>query len=161
MRVNALPINDSFKYDYQGKMNPFHDAGNVQPTGLDSKDSEKCQTCAERKYVDGSNEMNVSFKAPGHISPEASKAMVSAHEQEHVSNARAEGSKANKELVSSSVRIKMARCPECGVSYAAGGETTTVMRTTIPRYNGNNPYSQRQKAIDADRLAGRNFNTEQ
>ena len=88
----------------------------------------ECQTCKNRKYQDGSDEM-VSFKSPAHISPEASFAMVSAHEQEHVSNAVAEGSKENKELVSATVSLKMAVCPECGRTYVAGGVTSTKMRT--------------------------------
>ncbi len=160
MRVSAFSLNDSFNYD--SRVN--------SPTGLGNKELQninvamdgqgECQTCANRKYVDGSNDMNVSFKAPGYISPGASVAQVSSHEQEHVSNARAEGSKENKELVSASVSIKMARCPECGVSYAAGGVTTTVIRTTTPNYDTNNPYARRQKAIDGQRLAGANIEAE-
>ena len=48
---------------------------------------EECQTCKNRKYQDGSNESDVSFKAPGHISPQSSAAAVRAHEQMHVTNA--------------------------------------------------------------------------
>ena len=44
----------------------------------------ECQACKERKYQDGSNDPGVSFKAPGHISPESSAAVVMSHEQEHV-----------------------------------------------------------------------------
>ena len=46
----------------------------------------QCETCKERKYQDGSDEM-VSFKSAAHISPEASASRVMAHEMEHVSNA--------------------------------------------------------------------------
>ena len=60
----------------------------------------ECQTCKERKYVDGSDEGNVSFKAPGHIAPEASAGVVMAHEKEHVANAKREGNKPGNELVS-------------------------------------------------------------
>lgn len=170
MKMSAISFNDSFSYKdtmkLQNSMNEnaigteTNDVRRLEQAGKDVAGiggHEECQTCANRKYVDGSNEMDVSFKAPGHISPESSKAQVSAHEQMHVANARAEGSKENKELVSASVRIKMARCPECGVSYAAGGETTTVIRTTTPNYDANNPYAQRQKAIDGQRLAGANI----
>ena len=38
----------------------------------------ECQTCKERKYQDGSDEM-VSFKSAAHISPEASASTVRAH----------------------------------------------------------------------------------
>lgn len=81
----------------------------------------ECQTCAKRKYVDGSNEFNVSFKAPGHISPEDSAAKVMAHEQQHVANAIAEGSKPNKELISATVSLHTSVCPECGRTYVSGG----------------------------------------
>lgn len=48
--------------------------------------SEECQTCKNRKYQDGSDEM-VSFKSAAHISPQAAAGRVRAHEGEHVSNA--------------------------------------------------------------------------
>ena len=41
--------------------------------------SEECQTCKNRKYQDGSDEM-VSFKSAAHISPESAAARVRAHE---------------------------------------------------------------------------------
>ena len=44
------------------------------------------ETCKNRKYQDGSDEM-VSFKSAAHITPEAAATRVRAHEQEHVSNA--------------------------------------------------------------------------
>lgn len=113
--------------------------------------SSQCQACSERKYVDGSNEGNVSFKSPGHISPEASKAVVSAHEQEHVSNARAEGTKENATLVSASVTLKAAICPECGTSYISGGTTTTQVK-----YEESNPYNQARKTIEGSFLKGQN-----
>lgn len=89
---------------------------------------EECETCANRTYVDGSNESDVSFKTPGHISPEASAAVVSAHEYEHVRNAMQEDKKSDAELVSVSVSLKTAVCPECGTTYVAGGKTRTLMR---------------------------------
>lgn len=46
----------------------------------------ECETCKNRKYKDGSDEM-VSFKSAAHISPESAMTKVKAHEQEHVSNA--------------------------------------------------------------------------
>ena len=99
---------------------------------FDSKDNdertEECETCENRTYVDGSNESDVSFKTPGHISPEASAAKVSAHEYEHVRNAMQEDKKEDVELVSVSVSLKTAICPECGKTYVSGGETRTTMR---------------------------------
>lgn len=113
--------------------------------------SSECMTCKNRKYVDGSDEGNVSFKAPGHISPGNSAAAVSAHEQEHVANARREGSKDNAELVSATVRLKLAVCPECGTSYVAGGVTSTTIK-----YSEENPYEQNRKGIEGDALRGNN-----
>lgn len=147
---NAVPVN------------PVSQAGRVRrgsegTEGVDAgKKVEKgeCQTCKNRKYVDGSNESDVSFKTPSHIAPERSGAAVMAHEREHVANAIAEGSKPNKQLVSSSVTLHTAVCPECGRVYVAGGVTHTTMRTTQP---SSNPYEQRQRDMNRSLLAGMNF----
>ena len=40
---------------------------------------EECETCANRKYQDGSDEGNVSFKTASHVSPESAGARVRAH----------------------------------------------------------------------------------
>lgn len=101
-------------------------------------DGSECQTCKNRKYQDGSNEANVSFKTPGHIAPENSASVVAAHEREHVNNALHEDKEKGKKLLSSSVRTYTAVCPECGRTYTAGGETRTVMRTTVEH----KPYEQ-------------------
>ena len=74
----------------------------------------ECETCKNRKYQDGSDEM-VSFKAPGHISPQASASAVMSHEQEHVSNAYDEASRKNGEVVQASVSLQTA-----GHTYLAG-----------------------------------------
>lgn len=110
----------------------------------------ECQTCKERKYVDGSNEGNVSFKAPGHIAPEASASVVMSHEKEHVANARREGNKPGNELISATVSLKTAVCPECGCSYVAGGTTRTLIKY------GNSDYDKNKKAADLDALLGAN-----
>lgn len=111
----------------------------------------ECETCKNRKYQDGSDEM-VSFKSPANISPEASVSKVRAHEQEHVSNAYAKAAKGNGKVMQASVQIKMAICPECGTSYAEGGLTTTKIQ--YPKDN----YSQNKKSYDAAGLVGANFN---
>lgn len=108
----------------------------------------ECQTCKNRKYQDGSDEM-VSFKTPGKISPGESYAKVMSHEQEHVANAVAEGNKADKDLISATVSLKTAICPECGRSYIAGGTTRTIMKTY-----GDDPYSQNQKAFEKEAATG-------
>jgi hypothetical protein len=115
------------------------------------KSSEECQTCKNRKYKDGSNEM-VSYKSAQHISPESAAARVRAHEQEHVSNAYSKASLKGGQVIQSSVSIKTAICPECGRSYVAGGTTSTQ----IKYYNEENPYQQDLKATDYDKYAGMN-----
>jgi rRNA maturation protein Nop10 len=111
-----------------------------------------CQTCKSRTYVDGSDEGNVSFKSPAHISPEASYAKVTSHEQEHVANAIRKGSEPGAKLISASVTLKTDICPECGKSYIAGGETFTQIK-----YNVNNPYEKSRKSLDESMLKGMNF----
>lgn len=131
--------NTNYQSQVTGKT-ATEDASKVQP--------EECQTCKNRKYKDGSDEM-VSFKSPGHISPEESYSKVMGHEQEHVSNAVAEGRKENKELVSVSVSLQTAICPECGDSYVSGGTTSTVMKT----YK-DDPYSQNRKSYEQEAMKG-------
>lgn len=102
----------------------------------------ECETCKNRTYVDGSNENDVSFKSPGHIAPESAASRVRAHEYEHVRNAYQEDKEKGKELVSVSVSLKTAICPECGKTYVAGGETRTTMRSGVEE----NPYAKQQEA---------------
>lgn len=108
----------------------------------------ECQTCKERKYIDGSDE-NVSFKAAAHISPEAAGGAVRAHEGEHVSNAYTKAAQNNGTVVNASVSIHTSVCPECGRTYVSGGTTNTTIR-----YNESNPYGQNQKSLDAASLIG-------
>ena len=86
----------------------------------------ECQTCAERKYQDGSDDPGVSFKTAAHISPEASAATVRGHEMEHVTRNQAKAAREGKEVVSQSVTLSTAICPECGTVYTSGGTTRTV-----------------------------------
>jgi hypothetical protein len=113
----------------------------------------ECQTCASRTYQDGSNESDVSFQTPGHISPDASAGTVAAHEGQHVANAKAEANKPGVKLVSANVRLETAICPECGRSYVSGGTTTTQMKYSNPE----NPYSQNTRSADAAILPGANL----
>lgn len=115
---------------------------------------EECQTCSERKYQDGSNEM-VSFKAPAHVSPNAAASAVRAHEQEHVNNAYSSAAAENGKVLSADVSIQTAICPECGRSYVSGGTT----RTQIKYYNESNPYQQDLKNTDGLKYRGNNVNT--
>ncbi|MEE8836140.1 MAG: hypothetical protein SOH80_04090 [Eubacteriales bacterium] len=84
----------------------------------------ECETCKERKYKDGSDEM-VSYKTATHISPSEAPARVMAHEGEHVANAYKKAEQHNGKVLSVSVSIHTAVCPECGRVYVSGGETRT------------------------------------
>lgn len=119
---------------------------------VDGKDdkSKECQTCKNRKYMDGSDEMNVSFKSAAHVSPEAASAAVRAHEGQHVSNAYNKASESDGKVISASVRIQTSVCPECGRSYVSGGVTSTQ----IKYYNESNPYQQDLKAADGIKARG-------
>lgn len=124
-------------------------AGKVQETG-----KTECQTCKERKYQDGSDEM-VSFKAAAHISPESSASRVRAHEQEHVSNAFKKAAKEDGKVLQASVRLQTAICPECGRSYVAGGTTTTKIQ-----YPNDTPYDKNNKALQAEAFKGNHVDEE-
>lgn len=112
----------------------------------------ECETCSNRKYQDGSDEM-VSYKAAAHISPEASAARVRAHEQEHVNNAYEKAAKSGGKVLAANVTLKTAVCPECGRSYVAGGTTSTQIRYG----DESNPYQKNKKAADAAGVVGMNL----
>ncbi|NTV78946.1 MAG: hypothetical protein HGA25_07420 [Clostridiales bacterium] len=139
--------------DSTGKISPASDESQEKKAGRTSSPAD-CQTCKERKYQDGSDEM-VSFKSASHISPEASMGRVMAHEQEHVANAYSKAAQKDGEVVSANVSLKSAICPECGRSYISGGETRTQIKYT----NESNPYQQDKKALDSLSLTGMNINT--
>lgn len=139
-RRNAYEIMNSLTPRNAEHLNPALEFMTKSPFSS----TEECETCANRTYVDGSDESDVSFKTPGHISPEASAAKVSAHEYEHVRNAMQEDKKEDAELVSVSVSLKTAICPECGKTYVSGGETRTTMRYG----EETNPYQKQQQAYN-------------
>ncbi len=95
----------------------------------------------------------VSFKSPSHVSPERAASAVRAHEQEHVSNAYKKAARENGKVLSASVSIRTAVCPECGRTYVSGGTT----RTQIKYYNEDNPYQKGLKIADQARYAGMNL----
>jgi ribosomal protein L32 len=86
----------------------------------------ECQTCKNRKYVDGSSDPSVSYQSPTHISPEQSASKVMAHEREHVTNEQSKAQKEDRKVVSQTVSLSTAICPECGKVYVSGGVTRTV-----------------------------------
>lgn len=114
----------------------------------------ECETCKNRKYQDGSDEGDVSFKAAAHIDPKAAAARVRGHEQEHVSNAYQKAEKNNGKVVSCNVSIHTDICPECGRTYVSGGTTATQIRYR----NEENPYQREMKSSDAaNKYRGMNF----
>jgi hypothetical protein len=135
--------------DNKPVINPGEDT-TVSP-GRKSSPAE-CETCKNRKYQDGSDEM-VSYKSASHISPESSASAVRAHEQEHVSNAYKKASEGDGKVISANVSIQTAVCPECGRVYTAGGTTTT--KISYP--NESNPYQQNRKSADAVSVIGQNL----
>lgn len=111
----------------------------------------ECETCKNRKYQDGSDEM-VSFKTAQHISPTEAGARVRAHEQEHVSNAYSKAAEKGGKVLQASVAIHTAICPECGRTYVSGGLTTTRIK-----YNNQNPYDRARKLQDSTKVGGKHF----
>ena len=92
--------------------------GKTEPT--------ECETCKRRQYQDGSDDPGVSFKTATHISPEQAGAAVRGHEQEHVTREQAKAERDGRKVISQSVSIHTAVCPECGRVYVSGGTTRTV-----------------------------------
>lgn len=102
-----------------------------------------CDTCNNRSYQDQSTDAGVSFKAPTKLDPSQAASAVMAHEQEHVSAAKAEAQQEGNEIVSQTVVLHSGICPECGISYVAGGTTTTVTAS-----KQKNPFNQTGQIMD-------------
>ncbi len=155
------PTNYGYTSPYSQYNNPYslgNDYTVIGKTDSDDRNGKstkgladgECETCENRKYQDGSDEM-VSFKSAAHIAPEAAGARVRAHEQEHVSNAYKKAAKEDGQVVRASVSIHTSTCPECGRSYVSGGTTTTAIK-----YNAD-PYAQNAKNYDKSQLEGKNI----
>lgn len=119
---------------------------------LSVSSNEECQTCKNRKYQDGSDEM-VSFKSASRIAPEAVASRVRAHEGEHVANAYDKAAQKGGKVIYAAVSIHTSVCPECGKTYVSGGTTSTAIKYP----NENNPYQKNKKAADAVRMIGANL----
>ena len=129
-------------------LNPGEDT-KVTP-GRKSSPAE-CETCKNRKYQDGSNEM-VSFKTAQHMDPAEAATRVRAHEQEHVANAYDKAAQKGGKVLQASVAIHTAICPECGTTYVSGGVTSTKIKYS----DESNPYQKDMKARHGDALRGAN-----
>jgi hypothetical protein len=147
----------NYTFENVSRVNPMQAIDKVANVNLDSRfklsvsetKPAECQTCKNRKYVDASNDSNVSFKSPTHISPESSRAMVSAHEQEHVTNAYNTAQQRDGRVVYASVSLKMSVCPECHTPYVAGGVTRSQIK-----YDASNPYENSRKSLEGSVLKG-------
>ena len=147
--VSAVPGVSSPEQAEKPILNPGE---STKVIGAHKSSPAQCETCKERKYQDGSDEM-VSFKSAAHISPEAAPGAVRAHEGEHVSNAYKKAAEDGGKVLQASVRLKMGICPECGRSFVSGGETNTK----IEYPNEKNPYMKNQKERDRGLLSGMNL----
>ena len=122
---------DTYRFPWEEDDEDDEEAGGVD--GVKEKDDapgvengEKCQTCARRKYQDGSNDPGVSFKMPTKIDPSVAHARVRGHEMEHVVREGMKAKKEGRKVVSQTVTYHTAICPECGRVYTSGGTTRTV-----------------------------------
>ncbi len=97
-------------------------------TAQEVVDESECQTCKNRKYQDGSDDPGVSFKTPTNIAPEQAASAVRGHENEHVVREQAKAQREDRKVVSQSVTIHTAICPECGDVYVSGGTTRTTTK---------------------------------
>ena len=91
---------------------------------------ETCEICDNRQYMDKSADATVSFQTPTKMNPGKAAHMVAAHEQEHIRNDRLSAEQNGHEVVFQSVRLNYDICRECGVTYVAGGEATTISKST-------------------------------
>ena len=105
---------------------------NVSP-GRKSSPAE-CETCRNRKYQDGSDEM-VSFKSAAHISPQASASRVMAHEQEHVSNAYKKAAQNNGKVISANVSLERGSPSPVGQGKGKLIRSRWRSRATLPLPN--------------------------
>lgn len=126
-------------------VNATEEAQGIGKVGEEKANGGECQTCKNRKYQDGSDEM-VSFKSATHISPNAAGAAVRGHEGEHVSNAYKKAFQEGGKVVSVGVSIHTAVCPECGRTYVSGGTTHSVISTPVNE-DKKNPYTQNKNAL--------------
>ena len=73
----------------------------------------------------GSDDMGVSFQTPTRVDPDQAASAVRGHEMEHVVREQAKAQREDRKVVSQSVTIHTAICPECGDVYVSGGTTRT------------------------------------
>ena len=126
---------------YEARLNDLENKKNGNSSETDKADKKRrfdsfeCQTCKNRRYQDDSDDSGVSFQSATRVAPGAADMAVRSHENEHVARNRDKAERNGMKIVSQSVTIKRAICPECGKVYTAGGVTRTKMMTdTSDRY---------------------------
>ncbi|MBR5420346.1 MAG: hypothetical protein IK115_04285 [Lachnospiraceae bacterium] len=159
MFAGATGVEEEVRKGSDGK--PLVDkSGKPLPPSMDERQAKRlgkmdCEACKNRKYQDGSDEQ-VSFKSAAKINPAAVEAKVRGHEQEHVANAYDKAEQEGGKVLQASVRLKYAVCPECGRSYCAGGETSTMIRYPKEQKK-QNPYEQNHLAMGQEAFRGNNM----
>lgn len=134
IRQGADPVEMAVRMRIQYVDFPGQDTENGEAVGETGKaesiqetmEGEKCQTCEERKYKDGSNDPGVSFKTATRVAPEQAASAVRGHEREHVVREQAKAKREDRRVVSQNVILHTSICPECGKSYVSGGTTRTT-----------------------------------
>lgn len=135
----AVRMRMQYNMDGQSESLKLQDAGqpgaDIGAAGVQKAFEEgECETCEKRKYKDGSDDPGVSFKSPTRIAPEQAASAVRGHEMEHVVRENAKAQREDRKVVSQSVTIHTAICPECGKPYVSGGTTrTTTAAETQPQ----------------------------
>lgn len=125
----------------QEKETPVLPGQKEEPEALDGENTQgtesaqealeegKCETCENRKYQDGSDDMGVSYQTPTNIKPEQAASAVRGHEMEHVYREQAKAEREDRKVVSQTVTMHTEICPDCGKAYVSGGTTQTVTKT--------------------------------
>lgn len=127
-RLQIMPFKEG--EDEQAEAPKLPGASDEEDDGLNGAQEEaedgRCKTCEERKYQDGSNDAGVSFKTPTRIDPSQVASAVRGHEMEHVYREQAKAKREDRKVVSQTVTLHTAICPECGKVYISGGTTRTA-----------------------------------
>ncbi len=128
LRRGADPVEMAMRLKVQyGDSAASGEASEVGAAGVQKAMEEgECKTCEQRKYQDGSDDMGVSYQTPTRIDPDQVASAVRGHEMEHVVREQAKAQREGRKVVSQSVTLHTAICPECGKAYISGGTTRTV-----------------------------------
>lgn len=105
-----------------------------------------CETCKNRTYQDQSADGGVSMQSPTKLSPEEAASAVRAHESEHAFREASRAKEEGRDVISNTIRLFTAVCPECGKVYVSGGETKTVTANRPEEQQG--LLSQPQRMMD-------------